>query len=513
MRQVILMVRLFLLKAEGPLGNVKIDLSKYIENNITVLTGHIFIYLAPLLITPIIIKTSGSLFYGNYIMTLTLCSLLVGISSFGIGFKAKRFLPSVGSVNKKKLFYGQFFYHLVFSLLLSMLVVWIFPIIFTGILSNIDVFNPVILIPFLLVSALYSQLADYFRYTQRMILFSYATVARPYFFIIISLISYYYYGKFTINNLLLSQIAGLSLIVLLLFPVVIKEIGIKIYKLKINLIAADIKLGFPLVLVVIFDHILGMSDRYVIAWFMTITDVAYYSVAYTIGMLPIFVAKVAGIILPPMMSKLVDCDDTEGASYLSEISIIVFLVISIPFFFGTLILGKEVLELYSNRETAEHASIAMSIIAFSTIIYGVVLIKINTLFVSMETNKILILNIVGGGINIFLNIVLFSLIRDIYIAAITTLISFSTMLFFITKNKHSQYIFLSRHKKILVSVILSSFIMLVLVWYVKNTMQFNNITIKVVLCLIFLSLFVYGFGLFLMIRRKYFKSYGLWWRR
>ena len=85
-----------------------------------------------------------------------------------------------------------------------------------------------------------------------------------------------------------------------------KEIGFVFITYNRKNLIKDIKLGFPLVLAYIVDVILYSSDRYVIAYFMTVTAVGYYNPGYALGGFIALFPKAFGMVLPQFISKSVD---------------------------------------------------------------------------------------------------------------------------------------------------------------------------------------------------------------
>jgi len=96
----------------------------FIKDNTVVIIGHILVYMKGIILMPIIIKTVGVTIYGGFVLLSSILGIVFGISSFGAGFKAKRFMPSaVGMTARRSLFYPQFLFQILSILLLSLLLI------------------------------------------------------------------------------------------------------------------------------------------------------------------------------------------------------------------------------------------------------------------------------------------------------------------------------------------------------------------------------------------------------
>ena len=54
------------------------------------LVGHLLVFAQGLVLTPLIIKVAGTETYAWYVLLASYLSIMVGISSFGVGINAKR---------------------------------------------------------------------------------------------------------------------------------------------------------------------------------------------------------------------------------------------------------------------------------------------------------------------------------------------------------------------------------------------------------------------------------------
>ena len=325
----------------------------FIKDNSIVIVGHMLVYMKGIILMPIIIKTMGVTIYGGFVLLLSVFGIVFGISSFGAGFRAKRFMPSAGNIRARRdLFYPQFYFQMFSIVFFSAILVLLDRQINTYIFKNEITYSVLILPLYLFCYALYSQASDYFRYTSRVNYMTVTGISFPYIHIGTILLFFYCYRYISINILVLSQTLSALLIAVPCFWIIFREIGVRFSFYSIKSLISDIKIGFPLVLDFIVDFILAGSDRFFIAFYLTVSAVGYYNPGYVLGSLIIFIPKAMGTALPQLMSKAVDGDSEYEAQRMLNYALKIFLLLAIPFIFGSMVLGKPILTLLANSEVA-----------------------------------------------------------------------------------------------------------------------------------------------------------------
>lgn len=389
------------------------------------LAGHLLVFVQGLVLTPIVIKVSGPETYGAYILLLSYMGIMFGISSMGVGISAKRWLPSTENfAERAKKFYPQFWFQTLSVSLLGCVSAIVYVNLVTSPQWQFAGFAAWMVPVYLVAYTAYSQGTDYFRYTHRVGMFNISTVAQPYLFVSLALGIYWITDVLNAGSLIASLTLASATIGSLMFFRIYREIGIHFQLFKRQDLAKEIKLGFPLVLAYLVDVMLSGGDRYIIAAMLSVRDVGLYTPAYTLGSLAMILPKVFGVVLPPLISQRVDAGDEAGAKRLSDQVTHIFLLVSIPYVVGALVLGKEVLRLYANDEVAEATWPVISIVAVASIFYGLMLIKANILFVRLKTGALFHINLISAVLNIVLNIVLIYLFGNVIVAAIATLASY-----------------------------------------------------------------------------------------
>lgn len=450
---------------------------KFIKDNLIVVIGHVLIYAKGIILLPILIKNVGTGFYGSYIVLMTGIGFVCGISSFGAGFKFRRYVPSAQTIiERRNLFYCPLFFWLISTLVICLALIFSGNFIKTAVFKGEVEFSMYLVALILIFYVLYSLSTDYFRYTQRMNYFAAATTSQPYLMILLMVTAVYVLNKKTLDALLLAYLVTLILISVPLLVMIFREIRFGFFDFRVETIVEDIRLGFPLVLSYVLDFILSGSDKYVITVFMTTTAVGCYSPACTLGSLVILLPKVFGVVLPPLLSNAADSGRDNEIKTLVNYSIKIFLLISIPFTAACFVLSKPLLEIFANKQAANAAYLATPIVAAGILFYGLNLILSNVLFVHLKTRIMFSVNILSAGLNLLLNIVFIYIFRSILVAAITTLASY--MVSFVVLNvKMKQYLRVSYNLPFVLKCSISSVLMGFVLHWVRLTFGSGNGTL------------------------------------
>jgi len=468
----------------------------FIKDNTIVIVGHVLVYMKGIILLPIIIKTVGVTIYGGFVLLASILGIVFGISSFGAGFRARRFLPSTSGMKaRRELFYPQFLFGLFSIVFFSALLLLLDRQINIYIFKN-EISYSVLIIPlFLVLYFLYSQGSDYFRYTSRVHYMTAATLSFPYIHIGLILLFFYYYRYISINVLVVSQTLAAFLIAAPCFWIIFREIGVKFSFYNLKGLLSDIKLGFPLVLGFIVDFILAASDRYFIAFYMTVSAVGYYNPGYMLGSLIIFIPKAMGTALPQLMSKAVDSKNEYEAQRMLNYALKIFMLLAIPFIFGSMVLGKPILTLLANREVAENAYLITPIVALGTLFYGLNIILSNVLFVRLKTYAMFKMNLFASIFNLLANLVLLYFFRNIIVAAITTFLSYFLVFIYVNKIVKKEAWPVDFQSATIVKSVGASLLMVALLFWISSKVGRGN-SVALLGGELILGIIVYFGGLF-----------------
>ena len=487
----------------------------FVKDNWSVLLGHLLTDIRGIILMPLIIKTVGVSIYGGYALLASLLGIVFGISSFGVNFRCKRYLPSSRSdQNRRELFYPQLYFQvgtlLFFSFLLIVFDRFVKQLFFKGEVE----FSIIIGVLYLFTYMFFSQTNDYLRYTGRITKGVFQSVAFSYLHIIFILSIYFSLHIIDINLLIGSQALAALLISLSFIFVILKEIGFVFITYNRKNLIKDIKLGFPLVLAYIVDVILYSSDRYVIAYFMTVTAVGYYNPGYALGGFIALFPKAFGMVLPQFISKSVDQGRKEEAQLMLNYTLKGFLIVAIPFCVGCAVLSKPLLILLANPEVAEKSKLVAPIVALGTLFYGMNAILSNVLFVLLKTATIFKMNLTSALLNLVLNVVLLYFFRNILIAAITTFVSYFIVFIFIRRSVLADWPVDFHFESVMKSIAASLLMGAILIWMSSalgvHALQITYVLAEIAFCIIFYFAVLFAFGTFsqkeLLYMRKVFYS-------
>ena len=470
------------------------------KSSIQTFAAHILIFMQALIIMPLIVKVSGIEVYGYYTLLISLLNIVYGISSFGYGYKAMRYLPIAETKKQKSsLFMPQFYFQIISIVVLSIIMLVGFFYLKNYQLISIGQVS-ILLIPlYLCMQVLHGQSATYLRYTNKIGFMNIITVLTPYLFIFFTLLTYNLFEKLKINWIISSNILSMAIISAAVFLIIRKELNIRIQCPNIISFKEDILLGLPLMCAFLVETIIIIGDRYVLAYFMSLKDVGGYASAYMIGGLAIIVVKVFGVILPPLLSKELDLGSMKKCTEIIGVALKVFLITSIPFTFGSVIFGKEILQLMTDKETANAAWVVIPIISFATIFLGINIILSSVLFVQKKTRVMFKINLIIAIFNILLNLVLIGLFKNIESAAISTAFSYGLGCVLMQRNVEKKWFIALKIKTVLYIVCLS-LVMFFIIILARNIIYFENIILN-----ISFGIFVGGFCYcYLLLRYKYF---------
>lgn len=482
----------------------------FIKDNAIVIGGHILIYMKGIILMPIIIKTVGVTIYGGFVLLSSILGIVFGISSFGAGFRARRFMPSAKDmVARRDLFYPQFLFQMLSILFLSLLLILVDRQINVYIFKNEITYSAIIVPLFLFCYFLYSQSSDYFRYTSRVKYMTVAGICFPYIHIGLILLFFYCYRFITINVLVLSQTLSALLIVIPCFWVIFREIGLKFSFYSIKSFVSDIKIGFPLVLNYIVDFILASSDRYFIAFYLTVSAVGYYNPGYVLGSLIIFIPKAMGTALPQLMCKAADNDNEYEAQRMVNYALKIFLLLAIPFTLGSMVLAKPILTLLANSEVAENAYLVTPIVALGTLFYGLSIILSDVLFVRLKTYAMFKMYLFASTFNLSANLIFLYFFRNVIVTAITTFLSYFITFVYVYRIVRKDWTVDFDPVTIVKSLVASSFMIGLLFWLSLNFGRCNILSMlvgEVVLGVVLYIGILFALGTFTAKELRFMKS-------
>lgn len=391
------------------------------------LIAHIIVSLANIVAVPLILNFGSVETLGAFSIYSTILSFIYGISGLGVGFKARRFLPSAeGNTEKVALFYPQLWFQFfsVMGIGLFVLIFWKPLLSLFGIYDDKLLLSPYIFLFYLLAQLMFSQFTDYYRYTHKTTIYAIASSLNPLLYFAILALIYFITSKASVNILLLCQGLGAFIVGFLLLLLTSFRTGFKVALPKLNTLKGDIALGLPLVLAFMVDILLSSSDRFIIGGVLSVKEVGYYLPAYSLGMLIMLIPRLLGVLIPPIISRDVDKGEKYKAEAIMNQVVRGYLIICLTFVGAVAALAKPILTIYASKEVADIAWLNVPIVAFGAVFYGLVLIFSNILNVEMRTRDLFRATVLAAVVNFGLNIIFLPIFKSILVPAITTLVAY-----------------------------------------------------------------------------------------
>jgi O-antigen/teichoic acid export membrane protein len=214
------------------------------------------------------------------------------------------------------------------------------------------------------------------------------------------------------------------------------KIIFNIKKIKKSIFVKLFKFGFPLIFLSLFMFILSVSDRYMILYFINREAVGIYSPVYDLfnaGFSFIYTFLVmAGY--PMLIHKWELNKDIQKATIFIKKMVLLYIILIIPVFIFILLFDDIIIQILSESYSEGKNIIPWIILGFS--LFGFTYFFNKGIELRKKTNKLALMVITSGIINIGLNLVLIPKF-GIEGAAIST--CFSYLFYFLFSLSVSRY--------------------------------------------------------------------------
>jgi O-antigen/teichoic acid export membrane protein len=434
---------------------------------------------------PVLTKTLGASGYGLWSQMLATIGLFTTLVLMGSPESMTRLFPSKDIEEIREDFYSLF---ILISLIAIGLALSIF--LFPNILAD-ALFNGESLIVRLLSIILLIESLDYFLL---MVFRAFKTMKK--YALFLTGIVYFEIGLAIILVLvgygIKGAIMGIFIIRLLSFPILFFYVTKLIPLKKPNFVRVKdyLRFGIPTIPKNLSGWIIETSDRFVIGFFLGITFVGYYAPGYALGkMFPTLLVATLGFTLTPTLSKYYENKEMFMLKNVMTLSLKYFLIISIPYCVGSILLGERILLLFSTKDIAQNGYIIIWLSAIAGIFQGIYVVIVQIIYMKKNTKLISAIWLIGSGVNIVGNLILVPRIGIIG-AGVTTLVSYLIVMLLTIyfSGKHIQIPF---NIRCLGSVFLSAGLMSIVI-ILTNIYIWSNL-----MFLIILGLFIYFLLLFL----------------
>ena len=406
--------------------------------------------------------------YGNYIIISSIASLLLGCSSFGVGYNYMQKFSSAKLNKKSHLFFSQFFTH--FSIIILISLSFLFFQSHIHFFEKNDSFS-LIFISYFILLFFSDQLTNYFRYSENFKFYS-MLVPMP-VFLNFTFLAYFYFTEHKIDlyDIMYVMILSLLIQIIISFILLIRKTKFKFSVLTKKELLFDIKNGLPFRLNFLLNTIVNSSDRYIILLFLGSKYVGFYAILFTISSLVLMIPSVMTTILQPTLSRLKIENNLTEIKNTVQLSESLFFGLWMPFYFGGIFYINRVVNFFGDDVMLASSQSVFILLAFSLFFNGLMIVRGNIYFAFTETQKMLKPIFIASFLNLILNIILIGLYQSILYAALSSLLSyFIGFIFFqyelshnhaiYLKFKHYHFIILSSILMILMSVLLDSLFLL-----------------------------------------------------
>jgi len=284
-----------------------------------------------------------------------------------------------------------------------------------AVLFNGDVNLAMLVSIIVFLACINALLLNFFRTFQQMRRYSLILIVQTYLGVF--LISYFAINGFGIFYAALGILIAniFSFFIMIIF--IISNIGFKIPKFK-NM-REYLSFGLPTIPANLSSWIVDSSDRYVIGILLGSAFVGYYSPGYTLGNILVMVLAPFSILLPSVLPRYYEDNNTEKVRIFLKYSIKYFLLISIPSAFGLSILSKPILLILTTPAIALNGYLVTPFVATSAVLFGFYAIAGNILILEKRTKIMGSIWLIAAVLNLSLNIIFVPYFGILGAAAIT----------------------------------------------------------------------------------------------
>lgn len=376
-----------------------------------------------LILLPIVIRWMGEASYGAYVLVFISLSQVFELTTNGISYSYSRKLVSAATASERRsLFEPQFTVQVI-----------VFAIFSAALLlaggKTIEIERNVFVITWLLVGVLaanlmWRQVLNFYRNTLRFLPYNLVLGGTPLLFLAMLLTGITIGYAPSVNALLaLQTIAGIGMS-LPFFWWMIREIGIPRFHLQPRVVAADFRAGLPVTIGMIIDFTLSFGDRYLILLFLSVADVGRYQPAYQLASVVLFLPRIIGMILTPLLARKVDLGHRTESEHLLATAVRLFIMVAVPFAVGMLMVGPSFLGALTTVEVANAGRWVLPVVAIAAMFYGLTMLMGSVGVALNRLRMLLRADALGMALNLGLNLALLPLLHDITVAAATTLIGY-----------------------------------------------------------------------------------------
>ena len=286
------------------------------------------------------------------------------------------------------------------------------------------------------------------------------------------------YIKLGIEGVLYAQMIGEAGQLLFVLPYILKHSETK---LEYKIIKPSLRYGFPLIFSALAINLLNGSDKFILKFLTSYTELGLYELGYRIGgIVNMFIILPFGLTLMPLAFRIYK---TRGdREYFSRLkSYVAFFLVWAGFSLS--IYSKEVVELFANDPSYYPAYSVVPLIILSYVLYGLSMISSLGMYLTGKNQFVAIITIVCAGINIGLNFWLIPL-YGMMGAALNTAVSFAIVDILSTFTSNRYYKIPYQHFKIA-----SLFLIVITLFFITELSNDWELEYRILIKLLFIILF------------------------
>jgi O-antigen/teichoic acid export membrane protein len=401
--------------------------------------AQVILQLQGLILLPIVIPRMGEAAYGAYVLVIISLSQVFELTTNGISYSYSRKVVSAPTAGeRRRLFEPQFTVQIIVFAVFSAALLAAGPTI--GVEGNIVV-TAWLLVGVLAANLLSGQVRNYYRNTLRFLPYNLVLGGVPSLFIAMLLIGLVVGHAPTVDTLLALQAAAGIGLSLPFFWRMVREIGVPRFHLQPRVVAADFRAGLPVTIGMIINFTLSFGDRYLILLFLSVADVGRYQPAYQLASVVLFLPRIIGMILTPLLARMVDFGHRAESEHLVATAMRLFIMVAVPFAVGMTMVGPSLLGALTRVDVGVAGRWVLPIVAAAAMFYGLTMLMGSIGIALNRLSMLLRADALGMALNLGFNLALLPLLHEITVAAATTLLGYvaSAAYYFYLLREHWRF--------------------------------------------------------------------------
>ncbi len=267
----------------------------------------------------------------------------------------------------------------------------------------------------------------------------------------LGLITYFVaFNQFKVEGVLYAYIISEGVVLISMLPFLFKYMSLSFDK---KIFFASFSFGIPLIFSSLAMMLLNVSDRYIIKYFMTDSDVGLYDLGYRIaGVLNMFIIMPLSLTLMPQAYKMYG-KESDKRFYSKILTYITLLLVWGGLFIS--VFGKEIIKVLAANPNFWPAFSIVPVVTLAYVFFGMRIVASLGMYLTKNTKNVAVTTILTCILNIILNIIFVPLL-GIMAAAYSTLVAFVFLYIISWYYSQIHYPINFEHFKILILILLGT---------------------------------------------------------